>query len=142
MLLLKIKNDQLEARKQRNSVKASLLTTLFSECANIGINDGKRDTTDAEVLAIIKKFIENIDICLQNCSGESKARYLAEKEILDTYRPKQLSRDELVEIVKRVIEETKKDGIAQKSLTMKSLKENFAGMYDGKMASDLFDSLK
>jgi hypothetical protein len=59
-LIQTIKADQVQARKAR-SASASILTTLIGEAEMIGKNAGDRESTDEEVIAIIKKFIKNLD---------------------------------------------------------------------------------
>ena len=51
-----IKAASLTARKARDTVASALLTTLLSDVVMIGKNAG-RETTDAEAVAIVKKFI-------------------------------------------------------------------------------------
>ena len=48
-LFSQIKADQLAARKAKDGLKATLLTTLIGELTAIGKNDGNREVTDAEV---------------------------------------------------------------------------------------------
>ena len=66
MLLETINQDRNEARKMKYTATATLLTTLYSEAQMVGKNDGNRETTDAEVVAVIKKFVKNIDETLSN----------------------------------------------------------------------------
>ena len=60
-LIQDIKSASLVARKARETKKAESLITLYSEASMIGKNDGNRESTDAETIAVIKKFIKNID---------------------------------------------------------------------------------
>ena len=59
-LIIEIKSAQLAARKARDSFTASSLTTLIGEAEMVGKNAG-REVTDAEVVAVLKKFVKNID---------------------------------------------------------------------------------
>ena len=86
---------------------------------------------------MIKKFIKNLDeTILANLKlpNTNTALLDREKEILEVYLPKQLSKEELTEIIKSL--NTKNMGDI-----MKNLKENHAGLYDGKMASEIVKSL-
>ena len=58
-LLQALRNDALTARKARDTVAASLLVTLLSEAEKTGLDDGKRESSDAEVIATIRKFLKN-----------------------------------------------------------------------------------
>jgi uncharacterized protein len=51
----KLRADLLTARKERSDM-TGLLTALVGEAAMIGKNNGNRETTDEEVLRIVKKF--------------------------------------------------------------------------------------
>lgn len=137
-LLSKIKNDLFTLRKEGTAkVAINLLTTLYSESANVGLNDGKRESSDAEVIAVIKKFIKNLNECID--VGTTKnidvSLYDTEKAILEVYLPKQLSEQEIEDFVS---DYARNGG---KPLAMKALKETYAGQYDGKMASTIIDNL-
>lgn len=134
-LITKIQEDLLQLRKDGTDKAAiSLLTTLYSEAANIGINDGKRITTDPEVMAVIKKFLKGIDECLQHASD--KAPYLKEKSILEKYLPSQMTESELKTAIEVFITGY---GTQKKSDIMKYLKSAYQGKYDGKLAAALVD---
>lgn len=133
MLFETMQSDALNARKARDQVKAGLLTTIISQVKLIGINDGHRAVTDADVMKVIKQFLkscdENLELARQGkLSAELSEQYTREKEILTGYMPKQLTEAELREIIK---------GSGAKNLgeAMKFLKEKHDGLYDGKMAS-------
>lgn len=53
-LIATIKLEQLNARKARDSVKASLLTTLLGELQTLAKNSGKDESTDAQVVVLVK----------------------------------------------------------------------------------------
>jgi uncharacterized protein YqeY len=133
-LLNQIKADQLAARKARNGITASLLTTLIGEASIIGKNAG-RETTDPEVVGVIKKFINNIDICLESFAGEAKVAAEIEKGILGKYMPVQITKEQMFEIIKK-IRATKGSKLEMKDI-MQAFKTQFAGMYDGKVLSNV-----
>jgi hypothetical protein len=127
-LIEQIRQDQLAARKARDTINASLLTTLLGEVGIVAKNAGRVDATDEEVIATIKKFVKNNESIPD---GARNVTHDAELHTLEAYLPKQLSRDELI-----TIKGTR--GFANKGEWMKFLKENYAGRYDGKMASEVF----
>ena len=136
-LLERIRAEQILARKDRNAERTSILTTLLSEAANVGLNDGKRESTDAEVIAVIKKFIKNID---ETLAVTSSAGLLVERAILESFLPSQLSDDELHAAVVSIVEEIHAvelvRNMQQMGKVMKTLKERFEGQFDGKKASE------
>jgi uncharacterized protein YqeY len=136
-LLLKIKTDLFGLRKAgTDKLSINLLTTLYSEAANVGLNDGKRESTDAEV-SVIRKFIKNLNECIS--VGITKqvdvSKYEAERDILNAYLPQQLTEMEIEAFVIPFVREGGKPSV------MKALKETYAGQYDGKVASTVVDNL-
>ena len=141
-LLERIRTEQIDARKNRDRLcrgaeRASLLTTLLSEAQNVGLNDGKRESTDAEVIAVIKKFIKNIDETLAVAPREE---LVWERKVLEGFLPSQLSDNELHAAVVSIVEEIHAlemvRNMQQMGKVMKTLKERFEGRFDGKKASE------
>lgn len=132
MLLEKIKNDQLTARKNRDSLQSALLTCLLSEAEMVGKNAGNRETSNAEVVAVVKKFIKNIDETIFALQKQNQSTMIPteEKRILEQYLPKQLSEIEIEEIA---------ENFSSMSEFMKFMKSYHGGQYDGKLASAVFN---
>lgn len=134
-LIQTIKADQLQARKNKEQLRASLLTTLLGEATAIGKNDGNRETTDAEVMAMIKKFVKNINDTLPHRPNDTNL--IEERDILMQYLPKQLTSEELVLVVQNIIAENDLEGPKAMGAVMKVLKEHHDGQYEGKLASQI-----
>lgn len=146
-LLSTIKADQLQARKNKEALKAALLTTLIGEASVIGKNDGNRETTDDETTKVIQKFLkginESINYMSQSANGAEALTMLnGEKTILEAYLPKQLTVEQIKYGISTQIQSgaLKKDP-SLKGAAMKYLKENFSGQYDGKTASQAIDEI-
>lgn len=134
-LITKIRADQLAARKARLMSTASLLTTLLGEASIIGKNAG-RETTDDEVVAVVKKFIKNIDECLVVEKDAMKiAALTVEKAELDLYLPVQITADQMFEIIKKI--RVQKAAKLELKDIMGAFKSQFSGMYDGKVLSEV-----
>ena len=90
--------------------------------------NANRETTDQEVVAVVKKFIKNIDetIAALTTRNQDAGSFLAERAVLEKFLPLQLTELALEHIAKQ-----------HKSMPefMKFLKETHAGQYDGKLAS-------
>ena len=139
-LLDQIRKDQLTARKNRESDRASLLTTLIGEAVMIGKNDGNRETTDAEVVSLIKKFIKNTEETYFAMADREATQKIVdklqfEKQILESYLPKQLSEEEIRKIVTESMSYLSSAGSHLVGHLMRLLKEQYPGQYDGKLAS-------
>lgn len=136
-LLQTIKKAQLKNRKEfiknkdvQFSDAAKLLTTLIGEAEIIGKNEGNRETTNDEVVKVIKKFISNNNDLLKHKQDEKIVR---ENEILNSFLPKQLSKEELSSIIENIISEGKKEI----GPIMKELNANHSGLFDGKLANQI-----
>lgn len=139
-LLENIRQKSIEARKAKDAAAASLLVTLLSEAAMVGKN-ANRETTDAETMAIVKKFIKNNDETIGRISDPTAiAALTAENAIMQQFLPTQLSGDELSSIVSGLIAETGSSTAKDMGRVMKLLKERHDGSYDSKIASDLIKS--
>jgi uncharacterized protein YqeY len=142
-LIERIKADQIIARKAKDSVKTTLLSTLLGEITAVGKNNGNRETTDAEAIAVIKKFKKNVEDTQSLIFGSSIRPMVytdmdAEIDLYESYLPKQLSETELKSTIRTL--KTHNSNIQMKDI-MSYLKENFAGLYDGKLASTLANKI-
>lgn len=143
MILLKqLKEDQLTARKGGMKREAELLTTLYSEAVMIGKNDGSRESTDAEVVQTVKKFIKNINETIVSVQLSENQLYDLDRELslYGRYLPKQLTKDELDVII---LEQINANGYSipkDMGNIMKYLSSTYTGRYDGKTASELVRS--
>lgn len=137
-LLERIKNDQLQARKNHAGIASSLLTTLIGEAVAIGKNDGNREVLDHEIISVIRKFIKGMTETLgylgtAEDAAAARATVLTELSILDAYLPKQLDESQLRETIK-TIAAANGNNLGK---VMATLKTQYTGMYDGKMASTI-----
>ncbi len=82
--------------------------------------------TDEKATSIIKKMIENAKLI-----GNG-----GEVLILETYLPKQLSEDQVKMLVAQLAEDKKYTSIKDMGKIMNDLKVEYAGRYDGKLASN------
>jgi uncharacterized protein YqeY len=131
VLLEKIRQDMHEAKKNKDTLKANLLSTLYAELFTLS-KSGKELTEEDEIKAI-KKFIKNADETIAlDIPDEQKAKFKSEKEILESYLPQQLGKDEIEKIVSPMLAE----GKMMKDI-MAYFKENYQGRYDGKTVNEI-----
>lgn len=146
-LLARIKATQLQARKDRNSVASSLLSTLLGEAIAVGKNAGNREPTDIEIVVVVKKFIENSYEMLNIVQTQTHANEQRRMEdmgkvgteigILKSFLPTQLTDDELSAVIDTVIASVQAVSIKDMGKVMKGLKEGREGTYDGALAGVL-----
>ena len=136
-LIDQIKAAQVTARKSRNAAAAATLTTLIGEAEMVGKNAGRAPTNE-EVVATVKKFIKNVDATLEVLvPGPTRDTYLAEKQLLETFQPKQMGEEELTAVIKGIAEEVGATSPKDMGKVMGALKLAYDGQYDGKLASQL-----
>ena len=150
-MIQRLRQDALQARKDsvrggtpRAQVASTLLVTLLSEAAMVGKNDGGREPTDDEVLKIVKKFVKGVEDTLAVLLGRENAladprvaQLQIEKELLEAYLPQQLTEVALAAAVADIVAGLTDKGPKAMGAVMKSLKDQFAGRYDGALAGKL-----
>ena len=135
-----IKSDQLTARKGRDALASTLLTTFIGEILAAAKKDGNREVCDADVVATAKKFIDNMNDTLGFLgagNAEATQVVIRERAILTAYMPQQMSDAEVRAEIEKIIAVTGKNMGA----VMAALKAQFAGQYDAKSASAIVKSL-
>lgn len=139
-LLKQIKDDQLQARFNKDKLRAGLLTTLYSEAATIGKNAG-RDTTDEEVVAVIRKFIKNINEMLK-VIGDSDLGNASKQErsILENYLPEQISEEQLAETIDILVMGLENKTMKQMGTVMGELNRQYPGQFERAVASKIIQS--
>lgn len=143
-LIEQIKKDQVQARIARDAEKASLLTTLIGEAEMIGKNAGNRQSTDAEVITVVKKFINNMRETLSyavKIDVETGNRIVREIAVLDQYLPTQMTEDQIKAILESMVATLPDRSPRQMGVLMKQLKEHHEGLYDGALASKIAKTL-
>lgn len=136
MLLDTLKNDALAARKARDAVQSALLTTLVAEAAKVGKDDGNRTSTEAEVVAVVKKFIKNTEETLRAVQGKpAEAQARSELEILKAYLPKQATEEDVRAKVAELVGGLSDRSPKQMGIVMAGLNAAFEGNFDKAVAS-------
>jgi uncharacterized protein YqeY len=138
MLLNKLKADFLAARKNKDTIKISLLSCLIGDLGTAAIN-GKAELSEIEIQKVIKKFLNNIEEFIKLSPG--KLELLKEKEILEVYLPQQLSVEVLTSEIKSIIAAIENASIKSLGLIVKELKVKHEGKFDGKHATDIIKGI-
>lgn len=122
-----INKDLTESMKAKDTFKTSVLRMLKSAIIYEKTNGEKHDLTDEDILSIIKKQVK-----MRKSSMEEYISYnrqdLADSlekeiELLNTYLPKELSEDEINNIIDETIKEINPDGMKGMGLVIKAVKE-------------------
>ncbi len=137
----KVKSDLKIARLARNSHTVTFLSTLLGEFdLKATMVDGVKTVSDEDAQNVLKKFVKNIDEMFSATNGGTlnvmKAETLKmERFILLGYMPQQMTDEELRQEIRMLV--IANNAALPLGEIMKHLKENFAGQYDGKMASQI-----
>lgn len=139
MLIEKIRDDMIAARKGDDAVAKSLLVTLYSEATMVGKNRRNGLTTDEEAISMVRKFAANTEETIKLLAERGQPANAQQRElaILHTYLPRQMSRDELVEAIAAIVAEHPEKSPKIMGKVMGELKARFGATYDGKLASEL-----
>jgi uncharacterized protein YqeY len=126
MLAEQIKKDMVQAMKDKEIVKRDVLRVLKGELQRDFI------TEDEAVIKKVKKMVTN----LKETDGDQE-----EIDILESYLPEQLTRDELIGHARVFIETNELSGPKSMGQVMGYFSKNYAGLYDGKELSAIVRSL-
>lgn len=110
--------DRNNARKMGDTDKYKILTVLLGEF------DRSDDKSDEKAISIIKKLM---DACEETESWDERA-------MVEKYLPRQLGEDEIKEIFEEIRSKNADAGLPD---FMKFLKQNYQGLFDGKVASTI-----
>ncbi len=132
MLLMELKKDRVLAKREGNEKKYQYLTTIVSEIQRMDKPDQENDT---KVQAVITKSVKALKEMIK--VSESSEEFQNEIDVLSTYLPKQLSEEELKELIQVFIAEVGAFNMSDMGKVMKRLSEEYKGLYDGSIASSI-----
>lgn len=148
MLTTKIKSLQLAARKERDQIATNLFTTLLGELTTMEVNM-RCIVPDSETIKVVQKFIKNNDFTISSLEStgvvvntkewDQLQKLKDENILLATLLPQQLNEKELRALIAKELFQDIEPPTMQD--IMKFLKENYAGRYDGKLASTIAKNL-
>lgn len=128
--LSKIKEQRTQARINKDMFVANTLTTVVGDLETAQKRGAEID--DAYVVAYLKKAIQTAKENFKHSGGDDA--FINEVKILEQYLPKQLTETELSDIVNHYVDNAPDCNIGQ---VMGYLKQQYPGLYDGKVASGL-----
>lgn len=136
-LFNKIKDLRSQAFKSGDKFLHSVLTNVFSDANPVG-TEADQTPSNESVIAVVKKHLKGVvetieALAKQEVTADVVALKNREKEILESLLPKQLSAQELMSELTSLLPRSLKDWMAH-------LKTNFAGLYDGKIAKQVFET--
>lgn len=141
MLWEKINNDLKEAMLKKEALKVSVLRMLRHGLQNLEIEKKVKKLEDGDVLGILAKEMKKRKDAIEGFTKGNRPE-LAEKEkneleILQSYMPEPLSREEVAALVKEAITETGASTKKDMGKVMKFVMEKAKGRVDGKTISEI-----
>ncbi len=138
--------DMKDAMKSKQASKLSVIRMLRSTIKYREIQQGKDySLTDNEVLEVVasafKQRQEAIEQFEKGGRQDLVDKEKEEAEILKSYLPTPLSKDELIEKAKSVIQETGASGPRDMGKVMKTLRPQVLGRIDGSQVSQVVKEL-
>ncbi|MDR9458740.1 MAG: GatB/YqeY domain-containing protein [Dehalococcoidia bacterium] len=144
MLQDKVADDLRQAQKSGDKARVTVLRLVKAGVKNAEIAQGA-PIDDAGVIDVItrevKQHRESITEFTKGNRQDLVAKEEAELATLLEYLPKQLSREEVIAIVRQVIEQVGATGPGDKGKVMSQLMPQLKGRADGREANDIVTEL-
>lgn len=117
----------------KDKVKYNLLGVVIAEVQR----NRTKDTSDTFVLKVLGSVSDSIKLSLEKNTDSLKKSVLEQElAIVESFMPKQLSTDELVNIIKTVI--INEPSFKERKNIFPYLKSNYAGQYTGEQAATAY----
>jgi uncharacterized protein len=140
-LLQTIQKDMKDAMLNKEKEKLSTLRLLLATIEKKKVEKKLKDLTDVtnnDILESISKNIKVLDQEIESLEnvGRDTSKQQAEKALLTTYLPKQLTQEEIEEQVRVIVSVTKRAG-GNIGVAMKEASAKMKGKADMKLVSEL-----
>ncbi len=140
----KLLNDLKEAMKEKNEIKKNAIQMVRAGILQIEKDKGI-ELDDNQIIELIAKEVKKRKDSLSDYErgGREDLVNQIKEEInyLEIYLPKQLSKEELVPIIKNIIEKTGATSIKDMGTVMKEAKSEIGASADGKTINEVVKSL-
>lgn len=148
-LKTKILNDLKDAMRSGDAPKKNVLRLINAAIKNEEVNarvDARKGViSDADVLMLIRREIKQHQESFDEAKGAGREDLMTEQQveldILNTYLPQQMTRDQITEAVKQAMTETGATTAKQMGVLMKALMPRVQGKADGKVVQEVVKQL-
>ena len=132
--------DLYSAMRQGDTHRKEAIRMVKAAVQNAEI-EWKRPASDAEVEGLIareiKRRVEAIELFRKGHRDDLVASEEIEVAILREYLPQQLSREQVTEVVQRIVSETGASGPAQMGPVMRQVMAELKGKADGRLVNEI-----
>lgn len=136
----RINNDLKEAMKSKDSFRLSVIR-MVKGAMQLAKPNPREELTDDDVITVISKQINMRNDSIKEFEAAGRSDLVEQNkkeiEILNTYMPKQLSEEELTEIIDKVFEEVKPTSQKDMGLIMKNISPLVKGKADMSLVNKL-----
>ncbi|ADU96496.1 GatB/YqeY domain-containing protein [Thermovibrio ammonificans] len=140
----RLKADMKEALKAKDKVKLSTIRMINSLIKNAEI-EKRGELTDDEIVQLLMRYAkqrrEAIEMYEKGGRPDLVEKEKAELAVVESYLPKQLSEEELVELVKQVIAEVGASSPKDMGKVMKAVMPKVKGRADGSLVNRIVKEL-
>ena len=144
MLKEKLMQDLKDAMKEKYEIKKNTVQMVRASILQVE-KDKAVVLEDNQIIDIIAKEVKKRKDAALDFEKSGRDDLIAQNnveiEVLINYLPKQLSKEEIEEIVKQVIEETGASSMKDMGMVMKGAKEKIGASADGKTINEIVKSL-
>ena len=138
----KLQTDLTSTMRNRDEVRSSTIRMILTSIKNEEVSGKEvRELNESELITVLsreaKKRREAAEAFDQAGARDRAETERAEGAIIAEYLPKQLTEDEVKELIEAAIKETGANSPAQMGLVMKNLQPKIAGKADGALVSSL-----
>ncbi|MBC6415130.1 MAG: GatB/YqeY domain-containing protein [Bdellovibrionales bacterium] len=127
--------------KNREIEKLKVLRLISAGIKNKEIELRPKKSTDADILAVLKKQIKQVKESLDYCKKANRKEDIQKGEfelsVLESFVPKGPSEEELKKMLFEVITESKAQSIKDMGTVMKKLMTKTKGLVDGQQLSQM-----
>ena len=136
----RINNDLKEAMKSKDSFRLSVIR-MVKGAMQLAKPNPREELTDDDVITVISNQIKMRNDSIKEFEAAGRSDLVEQNkkeiEILNTYMPKQLSEEELTEIIDKVFEEVKPTSQKDMGLIMKNISPLVKGKADMSLVNKL-----
>ena len=136
----RVNNDLKEAMKSKDSFRLSVIR-MVKGAMQLAKPNPREELTDDDVITVISKQIKMRNDSIKEFEAAGRSDLVEQNkkeiEILNTYMPKQLSEEELTEIIDKVFEEVKPTSQKDMGLIMKNISPLVKGKADMSLVNKL-----
>ena len=142
----KITEDYKQAMKAKDAIRLNVLRGLLSSFTNEAISNKRKpdeELSDVDALSVISRAVKQRKDSIEQFEKGNR-RDLAEVEkseleILQTYLPTQMSRDEILAYVRSRQAELNMTDLSKKNLFLGTIMKELKGKIDGSVVREIID---